>query len=963
MQRLMKWSMSHPAIIIVLLISACIFAFPYAKGLKLDASAESMMVPGNLEMEYYKDTLKKFGSDSIVIIFVQDKYLFSPAVLLKLRKLFLDLGKVDGVDRAESLFTVSNFRGSEGMLENNPLMDYVPETQDQADKVKANALNSPILKNNLISEDGTSTAINLYLECISDPDFFPELAVKIEAILEQYAGEFETLVQIGTPYTRKSLTDMLATNQKTCIPLSFLTILIMLMLTTRSVSGAVLPILTSSSSVLLTLGFMGLVNIPINILTSIIPLLIIVIGSTEDVHLMSEYMEGLHQEKGIKEKAVHYMASKVGTAVLLTALTTCIGFISISINEITMLRQFGIAAGFGLFINPLVTATLAPVYLRFFGPEKSKKISARKSLFTKILDFFTDKIIYIVQYKKKITLILMSILVVVVGSFSFKIRVDNDTLAFFKEDSELVQRMKLLHNTLSGGQTFFLRVDSFIPGAFKTAQGIEQLDKIQAYFKKKGWFDKTISFADYIRLIHKEMNNGDAAFDAIPGYEKQEIQEKMPGKKKKAVAINDLTLDEIDFDIMEIEDDSSQNLAQKTKANTNALISQYLLFLHREEIESYVTADYNHANILVRHNVSSTYELAKIIKEIQTDLPDIINVDMKIGITGEVVLVSEAADSISSSQIKGILLLLVVIFIIMSFLFVNIKAGFLSLIPNIFPIALIFGIMGLFNIPLDTGTCMVAVIAIGVAVDDTIHFMSRYNKEARESGDENIAIATCIRSELRPVLATSLSLSLGFAILMTSELIPIRNFGFLAALAMGFALLGDLLITPILLSSTRLITLWDMVTLKVKKDLMDSALFKGLKTNQIKKLLLTGQIQEARKGDYIIRKGESGESMFVLLNGNVKVFALLENGEEYVLSKIGRGSLVGELALLSGEPRAANVIADDDVTFFEMNWAGLQRISRIYPRITSQLYYNLAGILGQRFIATSDKLNEKANQE
>ena len=118
---------------------------------------------------------------------------------------------------------------------------------------------------------------------------------------------------------------------------------------------------------------MGKTGIPVTLLPFIVPSLLITIGSTEDIHILSEYLEGL-REQNLKEKAVRYMASKIGTAVMLTAVTTFLAFLSISINEITILRQFGITAAFGLLVNPFITALLAPVYLRYLGPRKKENL-------------------------------------------------------------------------------------------------------------------------------------------------------------------------------------------------------------------------------------------------------------------------------------------------------------------------------------------------------------------------------------------------------------------------------------------------------------------------------------------------------------------------------------------------------------------------------------------------------------
>jgi len=913
MRKIILWNKSHPLLVILLLIIGSLAAIYKVGDVTIDSSAKSMMIQDDPDLCYYNETLEKFGSDNIVVIYINDKKLFTPKKLGIIDELINELGNIPGVYRVESLFSVTNFKGNDGILDNNPLMDFVPESEEEALVVRNDALKNPILIRNLISKDGTTTAVNLYLESGSnDPNFDINLAANIDKVLNVNKSNFESLYQIGTPYTRKTISEYILNDQKTILPLSLIILLLMLVITMRSASGAILPLLTSGFSVLMTIGFMGYMNIPLNILTFIIPSLIIVIGSTEDIHILSEYTEGMQENKNIRDKAIQFMASKVGTAIMLTALTTFLGFLSISINKIILLKQFGIAAAFGLFINPIVTCLIAPVYLHFFGSKKSKEKSKKCSLMDKLMGFFANKCLRYIHNNKKVVLTIVLGIAGIIGLFSYNVRVDNDTLGFFGKNSPILQRMNLLHDKLSGGQTFFIRINSGNKKAFKNPENLKQIEEIQKFIAKKGWFDKTISLANYIKFINKEMNNGNTSYNKIP--------------------------------------------------DSRDLISQYTLFLHREEIESYITSDFSEANILVRHNITSSYELTKILKELKTGIKGIISPFFKFGITGESILINKAADTIAICQAQGIGLLLIVILVIMTILFYNFKAGFLSLLPNLFPVAINFGIMGIFNIPLNAGTCMVAVIAIGIAVDDTIHMMSRYNKEMRDLQDQDKAVDACIKSEIRPVFSTSIALAMGFSILAFSHLLPIVYFGILSGMVMIFAMVGDILITPILLSSTQLITIWDMTSLKLKKELTESSIFEGLNLRQIKKMILLGKVHERNSGEFLITKGEPGENMYVLLKGTVNVCDKDEkSGKEITLATLKNGEVFGEIALLEHSPRIANVIANGHVTYFTLNWKGLERIQRVFPRISNKIYLNLARILGQRVINLNHMVCHEGN--
>jgi len=879
-----------------------------ALNIRVDASTEGMMIQGDPAQDYYHKTLKKFGTDNITVIFIEDKKLFTPEKLKALDDLVFKFEELKGVSKVESLYSVTNFKGVDGGLETNPLIEWPPETMEEAEKIRVDALRNPIFRDSLISNNGTATAINLFVDKDpSDPEFNLKFSRAVDKIMNSYDDQFDTIFQIGLSYTRRLITENILGDTVKLVPLAALVLLLTLVISMRSASGALLPMLTAGTSIIWTAGFMGFVDIPLNVLTVIVPALTIVIGSTEDIHILSEYLEGIEETQGQRSEAIKIMAGKVGTAVMLTSMTTFIGFLSIALNQITMLKQFGIVAAFALLVNPIATCMLAPVYLRFFGSVKVKGAGHHES---GMMDhFFTSlatAIIGIIAHKRFILTIFLGG-AVIIGLFTFAVKVDNDLLGYFKKSSSIRSRSQVLHDNLSGAQTFFIRVSSGFPGAFKQPKNLKQIEAIQKHMAGMGVFDKTKSLADDISLIHREMNNGNEKYFAVP--------------------------------------------------DSKDLIAQYLLFLHRDEIERYITSDFSEANILVRHNISSSYELKETLTALEKEINTTLDPHFIWGLTGENILINTAADSMAEGQAKSLSLVLILIFIIMSVLFVNMKAGALSLIPNLFPIFLSFGIMGIFGIPLNTGTAMVAAIAIGIAVDDTIHLMSRYNSEMRILQSQEKAVDVCIRSEVRPVISTSVALSLGFAVLGFSNFVPVISFGLLSSLVMIFAVIGDLFITPILLSSTQLMTLWDVIGLQLQQAVIKNAeLFRDLRPWQMKRVVLLGKVMERDAGELAVTQGEEGSSMYLLLEGKAEVVTRDEKtGKDITLTQLNPGDIFGEIALVEPGPRSADVRTLEAVRYLEIDWNGLRRIQRIYPRIASRLFLNLSRVLGIR-LAQTDKL-------
>jgi len=1006
----MLWSLRNARLVIAINVIITIIFGYYALQIRVDSSTEGMMISGDPAKDYHQDTVRKFGSDNITVVFVRDKNLFSPEKLKDVEKLYYELkdikfepkdpeeyvrakdpeeylkirypsvyaklsakpdeyaklvnnreeynklvydpetylkhkfpdnyqellkGKTQpspqelkqqfveaverigkpGVGRCESLFSVTNFKGVGGGLETNPLMDRAPDTQEDADRIKADALKSPLFMNSLIDRDGQMTAINLYVEADpTEPEFHTFFSRKVDEVSGKYEKLFDRVFQFGNSYGRRNIGENIIKDQARIVPLACAVLIGTIIIALRNIGAGLMPMITAGTSVIWTFGFMVVMGIPLNVITVIIPSILLVIGSAEDLHMMHEYLEGIEETNGNRDGAVKLMASKLGLAVLMTSITTIVGFASIMYNDILMLIQFGAVSTFALTANSLSTFTFGPALLHMFGPVKVQKHREKKHFIDAFFHGIAVGTLKLVTPKKNkiIITVVMSALTLMMFGATFLVKVNNDFMAYFKADSEIRKRSDTLHKELAGAQTFFIRISSGMPETFKQAEYLSQVAALQQYMAQKGWFDKTESLADRVALIHREMNNGDKKFYAIP-------------------------------------------------ADSN-LISQYLLFFQRDEISRFVTPDFSEVSIMVRHNVTSSYETQQILEELRQYMRKNINPNFKFDFTGEYILINKAAESLVMNSVTSLAMTLGMVFACIYFLFWSMKAGLISLVPNVFPIIGVFGIMGIFDVPLNVGTAMVADIAIGIAVDDTIHFMSRYNLAMRELQDREAAVAEALHDEVRPVVCSSIALAGGFAICAVSQFIPVIQFGILSSVVMIIAIFSELLITPILLQSTQLITLWDMIGLKLQDAVVKtSPFFEGLRPWSRRKVCLLGRMVEKGTGEKAVVQGEFGKSMYLLLEGKAEAVGVdPKTGKEIVFAVIHPGEIFGEIALVNPGPRSADVRALEPIKYLEIDWEGLKRIKKIYPRIGGQLFLNLSRILGEKLVHTNEMLFGKA---
>ncbi|MBI9098026.1 MAG: cyclic nucleotide-binding domain-containing protein [Spirochaetaceae bacterium] len=242
--------------------------------------------------------------------------------------------------------------------------------------------------------------------------------------------------------------------------------------------------------------------------------------------------------------------------------------------------------------------------------------------------------------------------------------------------------------------------------------------------------------------------------------------------------------------------------------------------------------------------------------------------------------------------------------------------------------------------------------------------MTRFNLEMRKYQNREKAVEAVITTEIRPVISTSIALIMGFSILAFAQIMPIVYFGVLAAVVMFCALLADLFITPILLSNLQLTNIAEMAALRLADKLKESPLFIDMTMMEIKKIALLGRTVSCNKGDYIIKSGDAGSHMYVILSGSAHVERVSDNGSEPVfIDEVSTGSLLGEISLLRNVARTANVTAIEDVTYMEIDWDGLLRLQRSAKSISIKLFRNIASILGLRLVEMTDKLQAVRNGE
>ncbi len=869
--------------------------------LKIDTSMDSLIPADDPAKLVYQRVMGEFGTDNKTIVYIKDAALWTPEKLTSLQQLHESIEMIDGVTRVDSLFSLHSVRGEAGKIVSRPVLREAPQTEAEAISAKKSALANPLYLGNYFSDDGAVTAMIVSVKEVDEnrSDFSLAFHHALEEELAKHREQFEHLTQVGPPRINAELKQSLYDDFILLGPLSAAVLVISILIFMRSWLSAMVPLLTSVMTIIWTFGLLGWLGIPINILSAMIPSLIIVIGSTEDTHMMAAYLRGLDQqtENRNREQAVRYMAKHIGLPLILTVLTTTLGFASNLFSEIGLIKDFSIAASSAMLLNGFITILLMPLMLSLFGTNSNN--TPVKCVETNSVP---DRIMRLFRYSQSHFPISTLVFTVMMCAFfiyqATRLYVTNDPLSYFPSDRPLIQDTKRIHEDLAGIKLFFISLESNQDHAFIRPENLEKLSDIQAFLKRQGVYDQSLSIADHLKFMNNQFR-ADVTF--------------------------------------------GQGLPE-----TPQLAAQFLMLMHRGDTDSYISQDYRRANIIVRHNVTDSHTLNKYIQELEQVMGPIVGSDISYNIIGENLMVNNAAESLMTAQVKALLLLLLLIFLIMSIMFTSVKGGLIALVPAVIPIAMMFGIMGLLDIPLNPGTAMVAVIAIGIAIDGTIHLLARYNELCRHTSDFLSAVNTSVREEAAPLIISSIALSLGFGILIFSNFTIIAQFGALAAATMLFSIFANLLITPILMARIRLVGLYQICAMPVNCSvLIDSPLFQNMNEYQRRKAVLISEFREFKQGDVLVKQDTIGRDMYLILSGSAEVVRE-DEGEKHSIANLQPGQTFGEIGYIREAERVANVIATEDVTALRFNYERMKQDLKFFPNIVAKLNFNISYILGER---------------
>jgi len=882
---MLEWILDRPyPVILATAVITVIFAWQLPD-LSFKTSVYDLQIEDLSETVQYAAFKKMFGSDEIIRVVVKSSHVFDPETFRQIERLAETAAAIEGVRRVISLPGIKQAVDMSG--------DWSME--------KFSALISPVdlFRKNLISSDRKTTALTLVLKTDADPE---AVIQSVGKMLADASSDLATY-QIGMPLVSEALAKFTEKDFLRLPPITFVLIAVILFYLFRKAQYILLPLASVGMALVWTFGLMAFLRIPLSMLTMIVPVFLVAVGTAYCLHIVSEYLACRRETQSGPEAAIMTYAN-VALPTFLAVLTTIIGLGSLLANRISAIQEFAVFACFGMLSILIIVLTFLPAALSLIplpvGEQRRRIDNAR------LFNRFIEKIVDLDLNHQKPVLAVIGVVVLICLAGIFRIRVETNPVGYLKDDAPVKSHFSDIYQHLSGSFPINVVMGHAQAAYFENPRHLADIARIQEFLGTQPGVDKTVSFADYLKLVNYVLNRFESQYYTLP---------------------------EESFEV-------------------RMLMNNYKSLLGEDMFTRFMSPDFSKANILLLTHISSSREFLQLRERTLDFVKQHFSKDLSWEVTGLGMVIAAGSHQLTIGQIKSLSITMVLVFGIMFILFLSSKVGLIAIIPNIFPIIVNFGIMGWLGIELSLVTGLIASVAIGLAVDDTIHYLARYNREFKKDLDDKRAIRDTLQHVGRPIIFTTITICLGFAVLMFSSFKPTAIFGLMMVITCLSALAGDLILLPALIQHVELVTLWDLVRLKLGREpRMGIPLFKGLSRTQVHYILMAGSLTKIDAGEVLFRKGDPSDSMYAILSGTMKVFDPVgdhKSGQDpenlILIRQLETGDVVGEMGFMRSVPRSATVVAATAVELLQINWKMIKRLQWLYPPTAHKFFMNLMKI-------------------
>jgi predicted RND superfamily exporter protein len=750
--------------------------------LEVDNSEEAFLRGDDPERIRYDRFRNQFDRDDRVIVIVRPPEIFDFDFLDELRVFHRDIeANVPYVEEVTSLLNARNTRGEGDQLIVEDLLERWPQGEADLRALRARVLENPLYRNILISENGRYTTIALkpftYSALGSDDDALggfddapgaspgdgaavylteEESHALVEALQEvvdrHRSPDFELHV-IGGPAFDYVLTESMQRDATAFMTLGVLVSCVLLVILFRRPSGLLLPLSVVGAALVSCMGVMVLLGIPFSITLNMLPAFLVVVGVCDSVHILVIVYQRLEDGQP-RDAAISHALGHSGLAVVMTSVTTACGLLSFSIADIAPIAQLGVIAPIGVMLAMLYTLVLLPALIavspiRAVAPRQGAARSAALGRFLERLgDLATD-------HPLRVLAVTGFVLLIGFGGL-MRVRSSHNGLLWFPEDDPLRVASNLVDAEFKGASTVEVLVHTGRENGLHDPDTLARIERAMRHSESLEVaghpVNKAVSIVDVVKEIHQALNENRPEFYALP--------------------------------------------------RERQLVAQELLLFENsgsDDLDDVTDTRFETARMTIRTPWVDAMLYPDFLDELDRSLQAILGEAITFELTGGAVLFTRIFKGVNVSLARSYVFAFAVIAPILVLLIGDLRRGLLAVIPNLIPIYLVLGLMGWADIPIDVSTLLIGGIVLGLAVDDTIHFMHKFNRYYEDTGDARWAVHETLATTGSALLFTSLILVFGFAVFLAAYLTNARWFGLLTSFATAVAFLANVIVGPALM--------------------------------------------------------------------------------------------------------------------------------------------------------------------
>ncbi len=796
MKRIAAFAFRHRVPVIIVFAALTVFFAFWCKNLSVNSDVVSYLPKDDSAVRLFNHLGDTFKQNDLVLVALETDNVFTPVALQDVDRLTQALKGIEGISTVISLADTMDIRkAADGGIEIGRLFEpgSPPTTPEEIQALRARVMSNDRYKGSLVSANGRTTLIVCQIRSDARQDTIVREIQKAAATAQVHGK----LHFGGNPVLAGELSSIIMHDLGILVPIVSVLIILTLFLAFGTIRGVLIPLGSVLMSTVWVIGFMGMLRVPLTLVSNIIPALLVAIGTAPCIHILSKFDENVMRYGSNGEEAKSAFG-EVGIRVVLAALTIVLGFSSFIMGSyLTTIRDFGIFASIGVLFSLLISILFVPALLGSIHVSPRRQRAGKGRVIARVMEAWAR---VVVRHRKMILVAGIVVLVAAIAGIPF-IRRESEFTTFLNRDNPIRVTEALLQKEFGGSRPLEIVFTGDLGNPFV----LKEMLRFEKFISREHLAGNPISVADLIAEMNEMIDNQKVVPDDAAKV--SNLMFMLEGQEiVQGLITDDKTEGQIQAMVGLMEGDTLQRMIKKLDAYVSSMDRQLVevrmgeLSPHDKQlVMEYRSARDSDPAELAQENAAIPLSLYQKLQASEEKTPEVIRFD--VSYTGMPLISWHLDQSVLASQAESLAIAIVFIFALLALKLRSLRGGLMGLAPIVLAVVLIFGIMGVSGIPINVATVLVGAIALGIGIDYSIHFSVRFSTYYRGPESAAEAVTKTIQTTGLAIIINVLAVTMGFIALRFANLVPLRQFGVLTAIAMVGSGAGALTLLPALILS------------------------------------------------------------------------------------------------------------------------------------------------------------------